>query len=189
MILTFTQEKRLVTSKGISHETMRSLYLVVLNQAQCMSFVKLTKILLKILYDFDLLYPRVKFSVDLFCLQEHLVPIKKSLTSNEYALKDSFDFIEEIVEQSPVGSLGIDFSFTNISLGGAIDIYTNRVSKDTERKIDLPKIEVKELLSLAAKEFYLIFPVKLYKQVDKVAVRSPLKLTLANVFLIYFEKN
>ena len=111
------------------------------------------------------------------------------MTSNEYALKASFDFIEEIVEQSPVGSLGIDFSFTNISLGGAIDIYTNRVSKDTERKKDLPQIEVKELLSLAAKEFYLIFPVKLCNQVDKVVVRSPLKLTLANAFLIYFEKN
>ena len=42
---------------------------------------------------------------------EELVPISKCLTSNEYTVKDSFAFAEEIVEQSSgfMGSLDVDF--------------------------------------------------------------------------------
>ena len=42
----------------------------------------------------------------------------------------------------------------------------------------LSKIEFKELLSLATKESYFNFNGKLYKQVDRVAVGSPLGSTL-----------
>ena len=51
------------------------------------------------------------------------------------------------------------------------------------------KIEFKELLSLATKESYFNFNRKFYKQVDGVGVSPPLDLTLANAFLVYFEKN
>ena len=53
----------------------------------------------------------------------------------------------------------------------------------------MSKIEFKELLSLATKESYFIFNEKLYKQVDGVAMGSPLGPTLANAFLVHFEKN
>ena len=53
----------------------------------------------------------------------------------------------------------------------------------------LSKIEFKELLSLARKESYFIFNRQLYKQVDGVAMGSPLGPTLANAFLVHFEKN
>ena len=50
-------------------------------------------------------------------------------------------------------------------------------------------MEFKELLSLATKESYFIFNGKLCKQFDGVAMGSPLGLTLANAFFIYFRKN
>ena len=50
------------------------------------------------------------------------------------------------------------------------------------------KMEFKELLSLASKESYFIFNGQFYKQVDKVAMDSTLGPTLANAFLVYFEK-
>ena len=50
-------------------------------------------------------------------------------------------------------------------------------------------IEFKELLLLAAKESYFIFNGKLYKQVDGVAMGSPLGPTLGNAFPVHFEKN
>ena len=53
----------------------------------------------------------------------------------------------------------------------------------------MSKIEFKELLSLATKESYFIFNEKLYKQVDGVAMGSLLGPTLANAFLVHFEKN
>ena len=52
-------------------------------------------------------------------LAKFLVPILKSLTSNEYTVKDSFAFAEEIVEQDSeffMGSLDVDSLFTNIPL-------------------------------------------------------------------------
>ena len=52
-------------------------------------------------------------------LAKFLVPILKSLTSNEYTVKDSFAFAEEIVEQDSeffMGSLDVDSIFANIHL-------------------------------------------------------------------------
>ena len=50
-------------------------------------------------------------------LVKFLVPVLKSLTSNEYMVKDSFAFAEEIVEHDSelfMGSLDVDSLFTNI---------------------------------------------------------------------------
>ena len=52
-------------------------------------------------------------------LAKFLVPILKSLTSNEHTVKDSFAFAEEIVEQDSeffMGSLDVDSIFANIHL-------------------------------------------------------------------------
>ena len=124
-------------------------------------------------------------------LANFLVPILKSLTSNEYTVKDSFAFAEEIVEQDSeffMGSLDVDSLFTNISLEETIDICTNTLFENME-KVGLSKIEFKELLSLATKESYFTFNRQLYNQVDGVAMGSPLGPTLANAFLVHFEKN
>ena len=61
-------------------------------------------------------------------LPKILVRILKSLTSNEYTVKDSFAFAEEIIEQDSeffMGSLDIDSLFTNILLEETIHICTN----------------------------------------------------------------
>ena len=54
---------------------------------------------------------------------------------------------------------------------------------------DLSKIKFKELLSLATKESYRIFNGNHCKQIDEVTMGSPLGPTLANAFLVQFEKN
>ena len=66
----------------------------------------------------------------------------------------------------------------------------NKLAKENADKVeDLSKIEFKELLSLVTKQSFFIFNAKLYKQVDGVTMGSPLGLTLANAFLVHFEKN
>ena len=65
---------------------------------------------------------------------------------------------------------------------------TSTLFGNTERVEGLSKIEFIELLSLATKESYFIFKRKLYKQVDGVTMGSLLGPTLANAFLVYFEK-
>ena len=92
-------------------------------------------------------------------LAKFLVPILKSLTSNEYTVKDSFAFAEEIVEQDSecfMGSLYVDYLFTKIPLEETIDICTNTLFGNMEKVEGLSKIEFKELLSLATKEPHFI---------------------------------
>ena len=66
-------------------------------------------------------------------LAKFLVPILKSLTTNEFTVKDSFHFAEEIVDQQHdlfVGSLDVDSLFTNIPLEKTIEICTNELLKN-----------------------------------------------------------
>ena len=114
------------------------------------------------------------------------------MTTNEFTVKDSFHFDEEVVDQQHdlfMGSLDIDSLFTNIPLEETIEICTNELFKESETVEGLSKTEFKELLSLATKDSHFIFDGTLYKQIDGVAMGSPLGPTLANAFLVYREKN
>ena len=121
-----------------------------------------------------------------------LVPILSCLTINEFTVKDSFSFAKEIVEQDSsfyMGSLDVDSLFTNIPLEETINICTESIYDQNDSIEGLNKSEFKELLSLATKESYFIFNEILYKQIDGVAMGSPLGPTLANAFLCFYEKN
>ena len=125
-------------------------------------------------------------------LAKFLVPILNPLTKNEYTVKDSFQFAEEICEQDPtltMGSLDVDSLFTNIPLNETIDICINQLFENTDTVEGFKKSELKQLLCLATKESYFIFNGLLYKQIDGVAMGSPLGPSLANAFLSYYEKN
>ena len=88
-----------------------------------------------------------------------------------------------------MGSLDVDSLFTNIPLEETVTICANTPFEKSERIERLSKMKCQDLLPLATKESFFIFNGKLYKQVDEVVMGSPLGLTLANVFLVYFEKN
>ena len=88
-----------------------------------------------------------------------------------------------------MGSLDAHSLFTNIPLVETIEICTNELFKESEIAEGLSKTDFKNLLSLATKDF--IFDGSFYKQIDGVAMGSPLRPipTLANVFLVYHQKN
>ena len=61
-------------------------------------------------------------------LAKFLLPILKPLTANEFTVKNSFHFVEKIVDQQHdqfMGSLDVDFLFTNISLEETTEICNN----------------------------------------------------------------
>ena len=70
-----------------------------------------------------------------------------------------------------------------------IDICVNQLFENTDTIESFTKSELKQLLCLATKESYFIFNGLLYKQIDGVAMGSPLGPSLANAFLSYHEKN
>ena len=99
-------------------------------------------------------------------LAKFLVPKLSSVTFNEFTVKDSFAFAEEIVHQDSklfMGSLDVNSLFANIPLEETIIICTNLLYNDEDVIEGINKSEFKNLLSLAAQEWYFIFNDVLYK--------------------------
>ena len=118
------------------------------------------------------------------------MPKLSSITFNEFTVKDSFAFAEEIVHQDSklfMGSLDVDSLFTNIPLKVTINICTNLLYKNVDVIEGINNSEFENLLSLATQESYFMFNDILYKQSDGVAMGSPLGPTMANVFLSFYE--
>ena len=108
---------------------------------------------------------------------------------NEFTVKDSFAFAEELVHQASklfMGNLDVDSRFTSIPIEETIDICTNLLYNNEDIIKGINKSEFKNLLLLATKKSYFIFDI-LYKQKDGMAMGSPLGPTLANVFLSFYE--
>ena len=119
-----------------------------------------------------------------------LVPKLSSITFHEFTVKDSFAFSEEIVHQDSklyMGSLDVDSISTNITLEETINICTNLIYDNVDVIEGINKLEFKNLLSLATQESYFLFNDVLYKQKDGLTMISPLRLTVANVFLSFYE--
>ena len=123
-------------------------------------------------------------------LAKFLVPKLSSITLNQFIVKDSFSFAEQIVHQDSkrfMGSLDVDSLFTNIPLEETIIICTNLLYDNEDVIEGINKSEFKNLLSLATQESYFLFNDALYKQKNDVAMISPVRPTMANVFLSFYE--
>ena len=81
----------------------------------------------------------------------------------------------------------MDSLFSSIPLEQTINICTESIYDQNDSVQGLNKSGFKELLSFAISKSYFIFDEFLYKQIDSVAMGSPLGLTLANSFLCFQE--
>ena len=124
-------------------------------------------------------------------LAKFLVPILSTLTSNEFSVHDSFSFADKVssfCSDHFMASLDIKGLFTNIPLNEVIDICIDDLFCDTNTIQNLDRNDMRELLTLAAYESFFIFHQVMYRQIDGVAMGSPLGPILANAFLCHFEK-
>ena len=77
-------------------------------------------------------------------------------------------------------SLDVDSLFTNIPLGEAFDTCINKLFPKKSMKNKLRrKYEVRGLSELVIKECFFLFGGKYYLQIDRVAMGSPFRPTLA----------
>ena len=88
-----------------------------------------------------------------------------------------------------MASLDVESLFTNIPLEETIKSCVNDLFSNNFYLGKLSRKDLYELFKLATTESSFIFDNKLYKQIDGVAMGSPLGPTLANAFLCHFEKN
>ena len=113
------------------------------------------------------------------------------LTHNEFTVKDSFSFAKEITKYDSslfMASLDVESLFTNIPLKETINNCVNDLHNKNLYIGKLNKSDLFKLMETATSESSFILDFLLYKQIDGVAMGSPLGPTLANAFLCHYEK-
>ena len=121
-----------------------------------------------------------------YSLAKFLHPILSPLTTNEFTVKNSFDFPEEVViydHNLYMTSLDAESLFRNIPLEETIkncvkDLFSNKFYGG-----NLSRKDLYEMLKLATTESSFIFDNKLYKQIDGVAMGY-----VDNIFSLFKSK-
>ena len=122
-------------------------------------------------------------------LAKFLVPILKPL--NEYTVHDSFSFasgVSKFNAKNSMASLHVESLLTNIPLEETIDNIIKDLFFTTDKVHNFEREELKQLLTFAAYETFVIFDGEYYTQIHGVAIGSLLGSTLANAFLCHIEK-
>ena len=124
-------------------------------------------------------------------LAKFLVPLLEPITTNMYTVKNSFEFSKEIVDQDAglfMASLDVESLFTNILLEETISVCCDSLFSNNSKVNNINRNDFGKLLRAALQNKYFNFEGKIYKQLDGVAMGSPLGPTLANAFLFFHEQ-
>lgn len=121
------------------------------------------------------------------------MPLLTPIAYSEYTVTDVFQFAKEIQHRTDYSrtlmvSLDIESLFTNVPVAETIEIILSKLFPDESAKYHgFTRNDFKTLLKLAVEDAYFTFDSKLYKQIDGMAMGSPLGPLFANIFLSHFE--
>ena len=121
-------------------------------------------------------------------LSRYLAGVLKPLTKSEYSVESSKDFVDMLGSKSlPPGFSLVSFDvvslFTKVPLDFTIDLILKKIYD--ERLIDtkITRQQMKKLLLICTKEMHFSFNGRMYRQIDGVAMGSPLGPVIANIFM------
>ena len=124
-------------------------------------------------------------------VSKFFVPLLTPLTLNEYTIKDSFLFAEELLNYESIlimAGFDVESLFINILLQETIDLCVELLFND-KPNIDGFTITVfHELRTVTMSESIVLVDGEYYEQIDGVAMGSPLGLTFTNIFLSCHEE-
>ena len=127
-----------------------------------------------------------------YSIAKYLVDILNPLTTNEYTVKDTFSFVNELKTFNADGTMAsfdVLSLFTNIPLADTFDIIADTCFPTDDATFkNFSKQQFKKLFDIATKDSYFTCKDFIYRQVDGVAMGSPLRPTLANISMFYNEK-
>ena len=124
-------------------------------------------------------------------VSKYFVPLLTPLTLNEYTIKDSFSFAEELLNYESnliMASFDVESLFTNIPLQETIDLCVELLFNDKPNIDGFTKTDFHELLTVTISLSLILFDGEYYKQIDGVAISSQLGSIFANIFLTYHEQ-
>ena len=127
-----------------------------------------------------------------FNISKFLVDILTPISENEYTLKNSTDFRQQIEKFSNttgfiMASFDVSDLYTNVPLAETIDICLDLLSGGSV--FGLPANIFRKLLEISVYNSMFCFNGKYYRQIDGLGMGLPLSPTLANIFLCFHEKN
>ena len=120
-----------------------------------------------------------------------LQPVLRRYSNN--CIQDSFTFAENMQKlnvnsnKSFLCSYDICSLFTNVPLAETIEICTQALYDEDLPEPIIPKHVFNELMKIATSSVEFSFNNLMYKQIDGVAMGSPLGPTLANIFVGFYE--
>ncbi|CAH8435813.1 unnamed protein product [Dicrocoelium dendriticum] len=123
-------------------------------------------------------------------LVKRLEPVRKAIA--RYSLKDTFDFLDSVRQIELAGrqmfSLDVVSLFTNVPLEETID-YLCEFILLRNINVGIPLDRLRQLLLMCTRNIQFQFNGTLYRQIDGVAMGSPLGPLLADVFMSKLECN
>ena len=87
-----------------------------------------------------------------------------------------------------MASFDVTSLFTNIPVGETIEIMSNQTFANRVVFEGLDRSQFIKLLSLAVRNCHFTFNNRIYRQIDDVAMGSPLDHLFANIFMSFHEK-
>lgn len=125
-------------------------------------------------------------------LAKFLVPLLESLTSNKYTVTNSEHFKQRILPQDSdlfMASFDVESLFTNIPVRDPIDIILDKLFPTPDSSYhNFSRSHFKMFLELAVLDTAFIFNGVLFRQIEGMAMGSPLGPTFANIFMCSLEE-
>ena len=95
---------------------------------------------------------------------------------------------ERIPRDHELVSFDVVSLFTNVPLDFTINLILDKVYREKAIRTKLEREELKRLLEICTKEMHFSFNGAIYKQINGVAMGSPLGPVIANIFMAELEK-
>ena len=124
---------------------------------------------------------------------KYLAELLKPLSKSQYTIESTKDFIAKVrginvPEQYSMMSFDVEGLFTNVPLEFTINVILDKIYTKKLVKTKLKRKEMEKLLWLCTTGLHFTFNGEVYRQIDGVAMGSPLGPVLANVFMVELEE-